>query len=145
MRIGVTESIAASAESIFTFSQDYSKRLSWDPFLREATLLANAVSAGVGTRSWCVTWFGLGMESEYVSYHPPQVVAVKMTKGPWLLRQFAASWNFHAVGTNQTEVGFLYSFQVQPFLRVLTPLIGAFFRYEMRRRLRSLKRACESN
>jgi len=145
MRIGVTELISASAESIFTFSQDYSKRLSWDPFLREAILLGDAVSAGIGTRSWCVTWFGIGMESEYVSYNPPKVVAVRMTKGPWMFRQLAASWNFHAVGTKQTEVGFLYSFQVRPSLRPITPLVAAFFRYEMKRRLRSLKRACEAS
>jgi len=144
MRIGVTESIAASADSIFAFSQDYSKRLSWDPFLREAILLGGAVSAGVGARSWCVSRFGLGMESEYVSYNPPKVVAVKMTKGPWILRQFAASWSFHAVGAREAEVSFLYSFQVRTYLRPLAPLIGIFFRYEMKRRLQSLKRACES-
>jgi hypothetical protein len=144
MKVAATASIAAPAESIFTLSQDYSRRLSWDPFLREAVLLGNNASAGVGTRSWCVAWFGLGMESEYVSFDPPKVVAVKMTKGPWILRQFAASWNFRAVGTSQTEVVFLYSFQVQPPLCLLAPLLGAFFRYEMTRRLRSLRRACES-
>jgi ribosome-associated toxin RatA of RatAB toxin-antitoxin module len=85
------------------------------------------------------------MESEYISYDPPKTVAVKMTKGPWLLKQFAASWNFHTAGTNRTVVGFLYSFQVQPSFRLLTPLVGAFFRFEMKRRLRSLKRACESS
>jgi hypothetical protein len=144
MRIGVTESIAAPAESIFAFSQDYAKRLSWDPFLREAILLGEAASAAVGTRSWCVTWFGLGMESEYISYDPPKVVAVKMTRGPWVLKHFAASWNFHAVETNRTVVGFVYSFQVQPALRPLAPLVGVFFRLEMKRRLAALKRACEA-
>jgi hypothetical protein len=144
MRVGVTEPIAAPADSIFAFSQDYSRRLSWDPFLREAILLGNSACAGVGVRSWCVSRFGLGMESEYVSYNPPKVVAVKMTKGPWILRQFAASWNFHAVGTRESEVSFLYSFQVRPYLRPLAPLIAAIFRYEMKRRLRALKRACES-
>jgi hypothetical protein len=144
MRIAVKESIAASAESIFAFSQDYSRRVSWDPFLREAALIGDAVSAGVGARSWCVSWFGIGMESEYVSFSPPKVVAVKMTKGPWMLRQFAASWNFHAVGTDRTEVDFLYSFQVRPPLRPIAPVVGAFFRYEIKRRMRSLKSACES-
>ncbi|HLJ51536.1 MAG TPA: SRPBCC family protein [Bryobacteraceae bacterium] len=143
MRIGVTELIDAPADGIFVFSQDYSKRLAWDPFLREAILLGNDGALGVGTRSWCVAWFGMGMETEYVSYEPPRVVAVKMTKGPWILKRFAASWIFHSIEANRTEVAFVYSFQIQPHLRVLTPIVGAMFRYEIGRRLRSLKKACE--
>jgi hypothetical protein len=143
MRIEVAEAIAAPAAEIFALSQDYARRLAWDPFLREAVLLGEGASAGVGVRSWCVTWFGLGMESEYVSYTPPKAVAVKMTKGPRMLRMFAASWNFRTLGARRTEVSFVYSFQMQPWLRVLTPLAAVFFRYEMRRRLRALKRACE--
>lgn len=143
MRIGVTESIAAPAESVFNLSQDYSTRLSWDPFLREATLLGDARCAGPGVRSWCVSWFGVGIETEYVSYNPPKVVAVKMTKGPWMLRQFAASWRFESVERDRTNVSFVYSFQVRPWLRLLTPAIAAFFKYEMRRRLVGLRKACE--
>jgi hypothetical protein len=142
MRIEAKESIAAPAEDIFAFSQDYSKRVAWDPFLREARLLGGA-SAGVGARSWCVSWFGFGMESEYVSYQPPKTVAVKMTKGPWMLTLFAASWNFRALSARETEVSFLYSFRLRALLRPLTPLVGAFYRYEMKRRLAALKKACE--
>jgi hypothetical protein len=143
MRICVTESIAAPAESIFQLSQDYVARLSWDPFLRKAILLGNAGCAAAGVRSWCVSWFGIGMESEYVSYRPPLVAAVKMTRGPRMLRQFAASWNFLPDGHAGTQVRFVYSLHLQPLLRPLTPVVGAFFRYEMRRRLLCLKKACE--
>ncbi len=143
MRIRIIETIAALPEKVFAVSQDYSDRLSWDPFLREAILRGNASCAGVGIRSWCVSWFGLGMESEYVSYRCPCVAAVKMTRGPWILENFAASWNFRSAGSNRTEVTFVYSFRVRSYLRPITPVVGAFFRYEMRRRLQSLKRVCE--
>src|SRR5579871_1620069 len=113
MRVAVSETIAAPAESIFQLSQDYAKRLSWDPFLSKAILLGDAKSVKVGARSWCVSWFGAGMETECVSYRPPRVAAVRMTKGPWMLRRFAASWTFHAQGTGRTAVGFLYSFQMR--------------------------------
>ena len=144
MRIGITESIAAPAESIFNLTQDYGTRLSWDPFLRQAILLDDAKSAGLGIRSWCVAWFGVGMESEYVSFTPPKVVAVKMTRGPWMLERFAASWRFHSAKTDRTDVSFVYSFQMRPSIRVLTPVVAALFRYEMRQRLLHLKRACEA-
>ena len=143
MRIAIAESIRAAAERIFELSQDYSKRLAWDPFLRRAILLDGAASAGVGVRSWCVAWFGIGMETEYVSYRPHRVAAVKMTKGPWILRQFAASWNYRVIDAEETEVRFVYSFRLRPLMRLLTPLIAALFRFEMKRRLAALKKACE--
>jgi hypothetical protein len=144
MRIAVTEFIAAPAARIFALSQDYSRRLEWDPFLREAVLLGDPATVGVGTRSWCVTWFGLGMESEYVSYDPPHVVAVKMTDHSRILKRFAASWTFRGLDADRTAVTFLYSFQMRGWFQPLTPLAGAFFKYEISRRLRLLKKACES-
>ncbi len=143
MKIEARQLIPASADRLFAFTQDYSKRLSWDPFLREAVLLGDAGCAGPGVRSWCVAWFGLGMESEYVSFHPPKVVAVKMTRGPWIFRRFAASWSFHEVTSLQTEVVFAYSFQLQACLRIMTPLARGIIRYEMKRRLLSLRKVFE--
>src|SRR5262245_48082399 len=90
--------IAAPPEVLFRLTQDYPHRLEWDPFLRTAELVGGAKEAGVGVRAWCVARNGMGMETEYVSYHPPRVAAVKMTKGPWLLAHFAGSWRFEEVG-----------------------------------------------
>src|SRR5262249_27259246 len=86
--------IAAPAADLFALSQDYRHRLRWDPFLREARLLDGAESAAVGVHAWCVAHNGLGMETVYVSYQPPTVVAVKMTRGPCIISSFAGSWRF---------------------------------------------------
>jgi hypothetical protein len=58
--------IAAPAESLFALTQDYQRRLAWDPFLRSAELLGGAARAGRGVRAFCVANSGLGMETEYV-------------------------------------------------------------------------------
>jgi hypothetical protein len=50
--------------ALFALTQDYQRRLTWDPFLSEARLLGGAVRAAVGVRAWCVAWHGLGMETE---------------------------------------------------------------------------------
>ena len=142
MKVEARITIAAPAAAIFRFSQDYSRRLDWDPFLREATLL-DCDAPAVGKRSWCVAWFGIGMESEYVSFQSPHIVAVKMTKGPSLFSQFAASWNFHALDLGRTEVRFLYSVRLRPLAVLITPVVALIFRWEMRRRLKALKSACE--
>ncbi len=92
---------------LFGLMQDYSRRLEWDPFLSEARLVG-AEAAGLGVRAWCVDHAGRGMETEYVSFQPPERVAVKMTRGPWMFRAFAGSWVYEEVGPDETSVVFRY-------------------------------------
>src|SRR5215468_7924258 len=89
--------IAASPDELFALTQDYARRLEWDPFLKSAELLGGATAAAVGVRAYCVAHNGLGMETEYVSFNPPRACAVKMTKGPRLIESFAGSWRFEEV------------------------------------------------
>jgi hypothetical protein len=77
--------IAASPDELFALTQDYARRLEWDPFLKSAELVGGAAAAGVGVRAYCVARSGLGMETEYVSFNPPRACAVKMTRGPRLI------------------------------------------------------------
>jgi hypothetical protein len=142
--------ITAPAAELFTLSQDYGLRLRWDPFLREARLLDGAQSAAVGVRAWCVARNGLGMLTTYISFQPPTVVAVKMTRGPRIISSFAGSWRFYELpahlGPTRTRVVFRYQISARPrwlgFL--LDPLLAAIIRRETRRRLLALKRVVET-
>jgi polyketide cyclase/dehydrase/lipid transport protein len=142
--------IAAPAADLFTLSQDYNRRLRWDPFLREARLLNGAQNAAVGVRAWCVARNGLGMETTYVSFQPPTVVAVKMTRGPRIISAFAGSWRFTELpsqsGSTRTRVVFRYQIAGHPrwLAFLLDPLLAAIFRRETQRRLLALKRAVET-
>ena len=139
------EEIQASSQALFALTQDYEHRLDWDPFLREARVL-DAREVGVGVKTWCVAWFGPGMETEYVSLSAPRVAAVKMTRGPWFLERFAASWQFDERVPGVTLVTFRYYITIRPrWLKwVLEPICILVFRYEMRKRLRGLKRFVEA-
>jgi Polyketide cyclase / dehydrase and lipid transport len=101
------ESVVIDAEptALFRLSQDYGRRLEWDPFLRSANLVGDARAADVGVRALCVSRSGWAMETEYVSFNPPRATAVKMTSGPWFLDQFAGSWRFEEVAPGRTRVG----------------------------------------
>ena len=68
--------VSASQAEVFALTQDYSRRLSWDPFLRRAELLGGAVAPDVGVRAWCEARSGWGMETEYVSFTRPRVAGV---------------------------------------------------------------------
>ena len=86
--------ISADPQVIFDLVHDYQRRLEWDPFLQEARLLGGAKEAGRGVRTLCVArsrLAGLGMETVYITYSPPRVAAVQMTRGPWFLKSFAAA------------------------------------------------------
>ena len=133
--------IDADPEALFAMTQDYARRLLWDPFLREARLMDDAERPGVDVRAWCVARNGLGMETRYVSFNPPSACAVEMTRGPWFFRSFAGSWRFARVSPGRTPVDFSYSLIARP--RLLSGLLRAFFALESRRRLRALKRAAE--
>jgi hypothetical protein len=139
--------IRAGRAALFALTQDYGRRLLWDPFLVEARLLGGTTEPAVGVRAWCVAWYGLGMETEYVSYTPPRLAAVRMTRGPAILAAFAGSWRFEEAGRGTTRVVFRYHLKARPrWLRaLLDPLLAAAFAHDTRARLRALKRAAEGH
>jgi len=137
------ESVEIDAEpaALFGLSQDYGRRLEWDPFLRSACLVGDATEAGVGVRALCVARSGWSMETEYVSFNPPRATAVKMTNGPWFLGSFAGSWRFEEVAPGRTRVGFRYNLEARPawLSWLFTPVLSRVFARDSRDRLRALK------
>src|SRR5262249_28265115 len=113
--------IDAPAEDLFALTQDYSRRLEWDCFLKAAYLLDGAPRAGLGVRANCVARSGLAMETEYISFDPPEVTAVKMTRGPWFIESFAGSGGFHEENQGEERVYFKYS--VAARATMLAPLL----------------------
>ena len=133
--------VRATPEALFALTQDYGRRLEWDPFLRRAELVGGATEAGPGVRAWCVAHNGLGMETEYVSFNPPAVAAVKMTRGPWFIGGFAGSWRFKPEADGRTRVVFRYSVRGRPAWldALLNPILVRVFGREVRRRLEGLR------
>jgi ribosome-associated toxin RatA of RatAB toxin-antitoxin module len=137
--------IAAPPQPLFDLAQDYRLRLKWDPFLRDVRFLDGAREAAVGVRVWVKAWTGLTMVVEYVGLNRPEVVAMKMVRGPAFLRQFAGSWRFRPRPGGSTEVTFRYVFETRWrwLRRLLDPIVGWVFGMDVRKRLRGLKRGVE--
>ena len=133
--------IRQSPEALFALTQDYGRRLEWDPFLRSTALVGGAAQVGPGVRAYCVAHNGLGMETEYVSFNPPAVAAVKMTHGPWFIGGFAGSWRFVPEADGRTRVVFRYSVRARPawLQPLLNPVLVRVFAREVRRRLEGLR------
>src|SRR5262245_57175042 len=140
-----TIEIQARPSAVFALTQDYDRRLSWDPFLKEPRLLGGATCAGLGVRAWCVARHGFGMETEYITFDPPRVAAVKMTRGPAFLASFAGSWVLREGANGATHVAFRYHFTPRPrwLALVVGPLFRLVFARETRTRLAALKAALE--
>ena len=138
--------IRAPRAALFALTQDYARRLQWDPFLKQAQLIAGAERAAKGARAWCVSKSGLGMETEYVSFNPPARTAIKMTRGPKFIKSFAGSWIFAAKATNLTRVTFRYHLAAQPGWLgfILNPMLRAIFADDTQKRLAALKHAAEN-
>jgi len=132
--------VRADPARVFDLTQDYARRLTWDPFLRSAELVG-ATAPGLGVRAWCVARTGFGMETEYVTFAPPRLAAVKMTRGPWMLESFGGAWEFRATGDGATEVAFRYQFRTRPrwLAWLIEPLARRWFSWETRRRVVALQ------
>jgi ribosome-associated toxin RatA of RatAB toxin-antitoxin module len=145
MKLEQSVVIDASAISLFRLTQDYERRLEWDPFLRSATLVGDAQEAGVEVKALCVAKNGWAMETEYVSFNPPRATAVKMTQGPWFLDSFAGSWRFEETEPGRTRVCFSYHLVAWPrwMSWLLAPILTRSFARDTRNRLEALKEAVE--
>jgi ribosome-associated toxin RatA of RatAB toxin-antitoxin module len=137
--------IHAPQRWLFDTMQDYERRLLWDEFLSKAELVGGAEVSAVGVRAWCVDNSGRGMETEYVSFKPPERVAVKMTRGPWMFSSFAGSWAYRAIDDERTEVTFRYNMELRPRLlgKLGDRLLAKVFSRDMEQRLASAKARLE--
>lgn len=136
--------INASCEQVFDLVHDYKLRLEWDTLLSKAFIVDGSPQAGLGVKTLCVgksTVAGFGMETVYISFNRPRVAAVRMTKGPWFVSNFAASISHKPLGENKSRV--TYKFQLTARPKLLGPLLRSIFRRETRKRLLSLKHYLE--
>lgn len=144
-----TVEIRAAPGAIFKLTHDYSRRLEWDPLLREARLLDGAEAAGPGVKSVCVgcaALLGLSLETVYITFDPPWLSAVEMTRGPALFGNFAASIRHEVIRPGVTRVIYRGHVETRPrWLRwLLEPLVNQRFDRATKRRLHALKRALEA-
>ncbi|AMM52122.1 hypothetical protein TH61_14285 [Rufibacter sp. DG15C] len=138
--------IQAPPEELFWLSQDYTKRLDWDKYLRAAYLKHGIHKAGKGVEAYCESQKGIGMTVRYVSFNPPQQVAMEMTKGPWVFKKFSGSWRFKEVANGQTRVFFRYNFQAKAGAighLLMNPFLKWLLMTDIKNRLRYFKEAAE--
>lgn len=125
--------------------QDYDRRLEWDEFLSRAELVGGATASALGVRALCIDNAGRAMETEYVSFKPPERVAVKMTTGPWMFDSFAGSWVYEVIDEGSTRLTFRYSMTMRPRLlgKWGDKLLSKIFESDMDKRLASAKARLE--
>jgi ribosome-associated toxin RatA of RatAB toxin-antitoxin module len=122
--------------------------MKWDPFIQSMSFLgvATKVAKGVATRT--IAYNGMEMDTEFIAYDPPNVIAMDMISGPWIFAKMAGTWRFHrAFGPRgETRVDFRYSFSTRPRLvaPILDRLVGWQLKRDMVRRIAALKAAAEA-
>ncbi|CAN5533900.1 hypothetical protein BH10ACT7_BH10ACT7_05340 [soil metagenome] len=121
-------------------------RLRWDPFIRNQHFLDGAVLPGTGVKTLTVHRLGLRMVSEYVSYHPPTNVGMKMVTGSWFFERLAGGWRFDPVegDPGSTRAVWKYNFACRPkWLAPLAERIGAvILQHDIDRRIAGFARGC---
>ncbi|MEY2862459.1 MAG: hypothetical protein RLY58_166 [Pseudomonadota bacterium] len=133
-------------QKLFDLTQDYSRRLEWDPYLTEAYLCDGAEHADVGVDSYCKNHFGSAMVSRYMSFDRPHVAAVTMIRGPFILKRFSGAWNVKTLGEVQSLLIFTYNFELKGggVGRLFLPVVAYIFSKDMKKRLLAIKHYLES-
>jgi hypothetical protein len=120
--------VKASVTQAFDLSQSYALRLDWDPFVKEQHPLGGATEAGQGVRTSTTSRHGLVMITEYLTYHRPTLVGMKMVTGPRIFTLFSGSWRFVEIDADTTRVVFRYNFTCRPkFLAPIMHRIGVWY------------------
>ena len=138
MKFAKSLEIDSPREQLFDLTQDYDRRLQWDPFLSKARLLDGESTPQIGTKALCVDHHGFAMEVVYVAYKRPEVAAVKMTRGPFFLASFAGTWRFTETGGGRTSVLFEYFYRLRWPFAIIRPFVDATFAREITERLEAL-------
>ncbi len=138
--------IKQNQADVFDLTQDYSKRLEWDTYLSEAYLLGGAKTADVGVDSLCKNKSGSIMISRYISFNRPNVAAVTLVKGPFILSRFSGAWNIKRIDDMKYLLIFTYHFELKGgfFGKILLPIVTYLFSKDMKKRLISIKSYIEN-
>ena len=153
LAVECTVDILASCQEVFDVIHDYDIRLQWDTLLSQACILDEGVqNAGLGVTTLCVGRTALGkaaVETVYISFNPGQVAAVKMKRGPWFLKEFAASIRHTPIPSERGECSRV-TYKLRIIARpkrlrfLLNPLLRLAFQAETSKRLASLKHYIET-
>lgn len=140
----IKETIPASVDKVFALIHDYERRLEWDTLLREAYLEPEFERSEKGAISVCrgkKVLGGFTVRTEYVSFEPGKVAAVKMLNQPPFFDTFAASIRHIKIDDENSEVIYKVNFTAKPvWLRpILDPIMRRIFVWETSKRLRALK------
>lgn len=127
--------VAAPPAEVFEFTQDYSRRATWDPAVLEATVLDSSPLPRVRVRGRG----GLRCVFEYKLFDPPRRTSLTMTevRSPWI-EAGGGSWRYEqcAQGTRWTQsVGITLRAGIGP------ALLAPAFRWTL---VRSLERSMRS-
>ncbi|MGH9837728.1 MAG: SRPBCC family protein [Blastocatellia bacterium] len=140
----VTAIIPAPSADVFRLLHDYGRRLEWDTLLQEAYLTDDWTEAQLHATSVCKGRSHLGgiaLKTEYLSFNPPEVAAVRMVNRPPFFQTFAATIRHRDIEDGSSQIEYKYNFTARPrWLRwMLHPLMAVAFRYETRKRLQALR------
>lgn len=106
---------------------------------------ADRMAKGVKTRT--VAYNRMSMDTVFVAYDPPHVIAMEMISGPFLFQSMAGTWRFRPGegATGETRADFIYNFSTKPV--VLKPIFDRIVRWwlkrDMERRILRLKTYAE--
>ncbi|WP_415891952.1 type II toxin-antitoxin system RatA family toxin [Neptuniibacter sp. PT8_73] len=138
--------IAIPIDELYAITQDYDIRYEWDPFPEHIEMMDGATEIVIGTQVKVVAKSGLEMIVEFVQVKPPHVAAIRMIKGPIILRTFAGSWLLKSLSDDTTRVTFKYSLKSKKWASpwITDKFLSWYFGSKVKARLNGLATYCQN-
>ena len=124
---------------LFNFTQNIDERLKWDKQTTEIGFINDNTALEEGTGVFTKSKEGLHMETEYLSFYPPNKIAIKMINNSNLFKNFVGVWTYKSEQKKQTILQITYQFNLQFPYTLITHLVKKKIRSNIIKKLNGLK------
>ncbi|MGB2129298.1 MAG: hypothetical protein ACPHXR_07445 [Flavicella sp.] len=121
--------------SLFSFTQDFEKRLQWDLQTKAIGFLEGHTDLKKGAMVYTESIEGVRMDTEYLVFEPPYELSIIMQNKSRVFKTFIGTWKFSEVTNTTTELKIIYQFELQFPFRLIALFVHKRIHKNMRNKL----------
>jgi hypothetical protein len=110
--ITVETQINKNIESLFDLSQDLKERTKWDYHTQKIEFMGTNNILKKGAMVSTLSKEGIYMETKYIIYKRPFIIAVKMMNKSSVFNSFMGTWNYIPINERSTVLKITYKFNL---------------------------------
>jgi hypothetical protein len=117
--ISAEKIINRKSDWLFAFTQDFAKRTTWDKQTKSIGFLNGFSTLEKGANVYTESSEGVRMDTEYISFDPPNKISIHMLNRSSLFVSFTGTCDYTELAENRTSIKITYQFSLRfPFILI---------------------------